>query len=206
MVSPITVTDIVERLTALPGEQICCNSVTERLADGALDEDSLRPYLSWRDDKYARNLIHRCDLFDVILLCWQPGQATPIHNHNGNLGWIRLISGTLRETSYRLPGGATVPDLSTVEIDEQGVGQGVDIEETGQADVSETGTVCAVDRSRAIHRVANASSNGEQLVTLHVYSRPHDSALAFDPGARTCRRVKFLFDTVPQGLVLPKLR
>ena len=206
MVSPITVTDIIERLTALPSDQICCDGVAERLGDGALDEASLRPFMNWREDKYARNLIHRCDFFDVILLCWQPGQVTKIHNHNGNLGWIRLVSGTLRETNYRLPGGAAVPDLSAIEIDDDGVGHGVDLEEIGQTEVAEAGTVCVVDKDRPIHKVANASTTGEKMVTLHVYSRPHDSALAFNPEARTCQRVQFLFDTVPEGLALPNLR
>jgi cysteine dioxygenase len=206
VVSPITVTDIVERLTALPSDEICCDSVSERLGDSPLDEDSLRPFITWREDKYARNLIHRCDFFDVILLCWQPGQVTKIHNHNGNLGWMRLVSGALRETSYRLPGGASIPDLSSIEIDEFGVGQGVEVEEMGETVVEECGTVCVVDRERPIHRVANASSTTDKMMTLHVYSRPHDSALIFNPEARTCERAQFLFDTVPEGLEVPNLR
>jgi cysteine dioxygenase len=208
VVSPITITDIIERLTTLPADQICIDSVIERLTDGPLDEHCLRPFMNWREDKYARNLIHRCDLFDVVLLCWEPGQGTRIHSHNGNLGWIRLVSGALEETTYQLVGGGSVPDLTEIEIDEDGVGHGVKLEQTGHSVVSEIGAVSSVDRERAIHRVGNASSEdaAEQLVTLHVYSRPHDSALTYNLAAGTCQRSQFVFDSVPEGLALPNLR
>lgn len=207
MAPSITVTDIIERLTALPVDQISSDSVMERLTDGSLDEDCLRPFMHWRQDKYARNLIHRCDYFDVHLLCWLPGQGTRVHNHNGNLGWIRLVSGCLEESTYQLAGGASLPDLTELEIDEEGVGHGVMLEETGHSIVSEAGAVSTVDRLRAIHRVGNANSGdgGEPLMTLHVYSRPHDSALTYDIEAGTCQRTQFVFDTVPEGLEVPNL-
>lgn len=32
--------------------------------------------------KYARNLLEFNDNFELILLCWLPGQESPIHNHS----------------------------------------------------------------------------------------------------------------------------
>lgn len=203
--SLVSLDTLVASLESLGPLDVTLAAVTERLTDGRLDEASLAPYLHWRDDKYARNLVHRCDLFDVILLCWKPGQATPVHNHSGQRGWVQVLRGQLEETSWAAPGGGALPDLALVDVDDDGVGHGLRLERTGHGVVDSPDTVVTVDRERAIHQLGNPDPR-EPTVSLHVYSRPHDSCLAFDPEQQTCRRVALSFDTVPEGAEqLPRL-
>lgn len=191
----ITLTDIVARLQQLAPPQIDLASVQDILADGALDEASLRPFVQPRADKYARHLVHRCSMFDVMVLTWLPGQMTPIHNHAGNCGWVRLVRGRLREDGFRLVPSSAASGLD-VAADVQDPRCGVNLQPTGTVMVTETGAVATVDRLRAIHRIGNPhdSADGETLVTLHVYSRPHDVCLVFDADARTCGRRELRFD------------
>jgi cysteine dioxygenase len=152
---------------------------------------ALHPYQNFRDDRYTRSLVHRSDLFDVMVLCWRPGQATPVHNHSGQRGWVRVLRGAIEETTYRSSHEGDA-DLSIIEIDDEGVGHNVFLEELGQGVLAAGPGVVTADRTRAIHRIGNPAR--EDTVTLHVYSRPHDCCLVFDPAARTCRRKELVFD------------
>ncbi|RKY22546.1 MAG: hypothetical protein DRQ55_00480 [Planctomycetota bacterium] len=197
--APVPIQTLVARMQALGPEQVRIETVAELLSQTPLDESSLEPFVHWREDTYARNLIHRCELFDVLILCWRPGQATPVHNHNGQLGWVRLLRGALEETAWAHVGGGRVPELTNLEIDEDGVGYGVRLERSGHAVVSEPGQVVWVDQQRGIHALRNPepAGRGESTVTLHVYSRPHDGCLTYDPERGTCRRKQLSYFTTP---------
>lgn len=194
----ITVADLVTRLQQLPSPQIDLATVEALLADGELDEASLRPFVHPRADKYARHLVHRCGNFDVMVLTWLPGQMTPIHNHAGNCGWVRLVRGRMREDSFRL-----LPSTAAAGLDVAGDVEaprcGINLQPTGSGMLTAVGAVATVDRLRAIHRIGNPREHAgdETLVTLHVYSRPHDTCLVFDAEARTCGRRELRFDNAP---------
>jgi predicted metal-dependent enzyme (double-stranded beta helix superfamily) len=51
-------------------------------------------------DAYTRLRIHRCFRLECLLLCWLPGQSTPIHDHGGAFGAVRVLMGVLRERRY----------------------------------------------------------------------------------------------------------
>lgn len=52
--------------------------------------------------KYTRTCLYRCPRYELVLLCWAPGQKTPIHLHNGAECWIYLLSGSLHESQYQI--------------------------------------------------------------------------------------------------------
>lgn len=185
---------LVERLDNLAPGDIAVDRVQEIVADGLLDEATLRPFLGVRTDKYARRLVHRGPYFDVMVLTWAPGQFTPIHNHAGNLGWVRLVRGQISEETFKLVPGSSLPDAA-IAGDVRGDGGNVGLVRTGEGVIAQVGAVATADRVRAIHRLGNpAGPNGDPTVTLHVYSLPHDTCLAFDLERRTCQRRDLSFD------------
>lgn len=190
-----TLGQIVDQLNRLGPTQFDLPTVQQILGDGALDEASLRPYIHQRADKYARYRVHRSPLFELLVLTWLPGQATPIHNHAGNLGWVRLVRGRIAEQGYKLV-PSTVAQGLDVAADVAAVRRSVELVATGRAVVTEIGAVATVDRQRAIHRLGNPREHAgdEVAVTLHVYSRPHDVCLVFDQEARTCGRRELVCD------------
>ena len=42
---------------------------------------------------YTRNLISSTTYFDLILLCWNGGQCSPIHAHAGSNCWLSVLKG-----------------------------------------------------------------------------------------------------------------
>ena len=86
---------LVERLGLLAPEAISIVNVQALLAEAVLSDREVDLFVESRPDRYARHLVHRTKWFDVIVLTWLPGQMTPIHNHAGNLGWVRLVRGRI---------------------------------------------------------------------------------------------------------------
>jgi cysteine dioxygenase len=65
-----------------------------------LPSDAFTSFCSWSDKCYTRNCIIENEKFELILLCWEEGQKTPIHDHGGEECWVKIIEGEFRETIY----------------------------------------------------------------------------------------------------------
>ena len=93
--------------------------------------------------------------FELLVLCWRPGQHSTIHDHAGALNAIRVRSGELTSRVFR-PAAGAAPGGGPVEfVSEEHVGPG--------------DPLVGVDRG-GIHQLADTS--GEPLVTVHVYAPP----------------------------------
>ena len=186
-----SIQELVARLHALPEDDITLDGVSKLVAATDVDDASLAPFLNFRDGRYTRNLVARSEFFDVIVLCWMPGQRTPIHNHSGQRGWVRVVRGALEEVTYETgPGvGAEACALAT----------GGPLTESGRARFAASPAVVTVDEVRAVHRLGNPEAEGgPRAVSLHVYSRPHDSCLTYDADTGAVTRVQLSFDTTPE--------
>src|SRR5271157_6227484 len=93
--------DFIAGLQALENDPITSARVLEFLRQTPLCAEALSPYLLWNPQVYARNLIYRDDFFEVLALCWLPGQRTPVHSHGGQLGWVTVVQGELVCRDYR---------------------------------------------------------------------------------------------------------
>jgi hypothetical protein len=52
---------------------------------------------------YTRNLIATDDeTFTLLLLCWNPGKESPIHDHPCDGCWVRVCQGKIQETRYEI--------------------------------------------------------------------------------------------------------
>ncbi|MBL8728536.1 MAG: cysteine dioxygenase family protein [Planctomycetes bacterium] len=195
--SRLSLQTVVDRLEQVAPGDITVPRIAELLADGELDEATLRPFIGALPHKYARRCVHRSRYFDVMVLTWAPGQYTPVHNHAGNCGWVRLVRGQIAEQTFRLVPGAAVPDAAIAGSVHGRTGC-VGLEATGAGVIDAIGAVATADRVRAIHRLGNpAAAGGDVTVTLHVYSLPHDRCLMFDVDARTCEPRHLAFDPPP---------
>lgn len=66
---------------------------------------------------YTRNLIHEePGVFSLMLLCWNPGSASPCHDHNGSECFMRLLDGSLLETRHTSTAETTTVTATTHEM------------------------------------------------------------------------------------------
>jgi len=78
----------------------------ETIAAGA---DFLDPsYLRTAPDRYARRLLHRdpAGRYSVVVMVWDRGQGTPLHDHAGQWCVECVYQGRIRVTSFLLEGDA----------------------------------------------------------------------------------------------------
>ena len=76
------------------------DKVTEVLKMYNHEEGDWEQFAFFNENNYTRNLILENDKFQFILLCWNKGQASAIHNHPCDGCWVKGIRGTVKETQY----------------------------------------------------------------------------------------------------------
>nr|AIF19862.1 Cysteine dioxygenase (CDO1) [uncultured marine group II/III euryarchaeote KM3_87_G11] len=109
----------------------------------------LRKHIGYAEDGYQRNVLKKNEHYELVAVCWKPGQDTPIHDHIGSDCAFLIVEGTSTETQYQL--------------NSEGFA-----EVTGQQTYP-PGEVCAAGEPE-IHRVSNEES--VDLINLHVYTPP----------------------------------
>ena len=87
--------DGLERRPELP-------EVNEWMLRVSVGPDELRPHVGFKEGTYARHRVRLCEHAELLVLCWQPGQRTPIHDHNGSFGAVRVCEGVMWETMFAL--------------------------------------------------------------------------------------------------------
>jgi cysteine dioxygenase len=109
------------------------------------------PYRFFKQGTYARHRVMRNEFVELLVLCWLPGQRTPIHDHNGSYGAVRVCEGVMWETSFALDEKSELYYRSA--------------REWAAGEV----TSAAVPD---IHQIGNPECSGQRLITLHLYAPP----------------------------------
>ncbi len=110
---------------------------------------ALKGCIGYADDGYQRNVIKKSEHYELVAICWTPGQDTPIHDHVGSDCAFLIVDGVSTETIY--------------ETDNQGLARPINTRHY------QPGEVCAAEEPD-IHRVSNDTDS--ELVNLHVYTPP----------------------------------
>ncbi|WP_213806292.1 cysteine dioxygenase family protein [Granulicella sp. dw_53] len=181
-----SVGDFVQGLKELERDYITKDRIAEYMAATPLRAEALKDYVWWRDSLYTRNLIYRDELFEVMTICWSPGQRTAIHTHNGQLGWMTVAQGEVRTHEFHHTSCNAPENQNVVNIDCLGGATELQIDKVGTVVCAEGSGMVTVDKLQTIHQIENAGSTG--CVSLHVYSKPFDSCIAFDLEKQRCYR------------------
>lgn len=184
----VAVEGIVETLRGVPPARFQPGEVCARLRGLLLDARTLRPYLHFAPRRYTRNLIYRDDVFELLALCWDPHTQSPIHNHSGQLCWLSIQQGALRLENFR-------------SLDGPGPGDNIRLVPNGGVDRAPEGVLDLQQGDNGIHRVSNPFA--ERAASLHVYSRPYDTCLAYDLDTGVAREMRLQYHSVGGRLVEP---
>jgi cysteine dioxygenase len=125
--------------------------VNKWVTEAAITAEEVCAYKRFREGTYTRNRVLKTDVLEALILCWEPGQCTVIHDHNGSFGVVRVLEGELSETIY-------VQDADGILRRRR--------EAKWQPDA-----VTGAD-APDIHCLYNCQNSGQKLVTLHVYCPP----------------------------------
>lgn len=129
-----------------------------------LPAEELEPFAYWDKDVYTRNCVERTEDFELILLCWEPGQITPIHCHNQQECWVYLAQGELEEKRYTWE-----EDMPTPVITSEGK--------------AARGNLSYMNDDMGYHTLHNVGS--KRAMSLHLYVKPINECTIWDDGACT---------------------
>ncbi len=147
---PQCLSELVQFLDSLE-ERAPQQELNRLLTELEVSPELLSDFINFSDCTYHRNLITEAKWYELLCICWQSGQRSPIHNHAQSTCGLRIVEGVATETIFE-------PTAS---------GQ---IKAVKSSDFSE-GFVCTSEDAD-IHQVSNLQSPGKNLVTLHIYSPP----------------------------------
>ncbi|MCR6741677.1 cysteine dioxygenase family protein [Aeromonas dhakensis] len=128
--------------------QLCDNDIIDILCD--FDMNDLLSFIRFSPEKYCRNIIHKNEHYELLLLCWRGGQESIIHSHGNSICGLKVMHGTATETLYE------AKDANYVSLHEK---------------VISIGEHC-IRHGDDIHKISNRQKNGKDLITLHLYSPP----------------------------------
>jgi hypothetical protein len=104
---------------------------------------------------YVRHPVLLWEDWEVMVIGWEAGQITPIHDHRGVLGGMVILSGKVVEERFTVP--KDLPQLADSRVRPEG-------------DLSETGPT-------VLHRLIPRSRS----VSLHIYRPPLRTMGIWDP-------------------------
>jgi cysteine dioxygenase len=144
-----------------------------------LSAETLEPYIFFSDIRYTRNLIFKDPEFEVVLLCWKPGQYSAIHGHENQKCWMRVEKGELEFCEYQEePAGiGTILKPISTEIGKKGF----------------------VDGPAVIHKVANISHY--DAISLHLYAKPFDACDIYDLSMNEKKRLSLGYNSIHGKIV-----
>jgi cysteine dioxygenase len=137
-----------------------------------VDAETLEPHLTWDRQHYTRNLVSKSTLFELLAICWEPGQVSSIHNHHDQNCWMAVPLGKLMVDTYRVLAQNSEAGTCRLEL-------------ASTAEMNPDHPL-AVDPRQPVHRVSNLPRFGQRAVSLHVYSRPYDHCVVYSAEKGTC--------------------
>jgi cysteine dioxygenase len=121
------------------------------------EPSEIQPHIQFAEERYARNLLYKSIDFECLLLCWKPGQRSPIHDHANSICAVYTVDGRLSADNYRKTANGHV-----------------------RADYSEDfdpGSVLTIQTSE-IHQVSNLDDSSNML-SLHFYLGPLENSFLY---------------------------
>jgi len=138
------------------------DAIREELEKHSLQNLNWDRFCFFEEGKYTRNAVIHNDLFSMLILCWEKGCITPIHNHPCDGCFIIGVLGTLEEKKFvKKETGLEMYEYTTIK----------------------KGDINWMHDSIGLHQVSNPSSN-ERAVTIHIYNPPYNVCKGYNIGGQ----------------------
>jgi cysteine dioxygenase len=151
----------VKQLCAIPESEFSIPRVFEFTAQKGIQPETLTPYLFYAKSHYTRNLIYKCNLFEVMAICWDIGQVSRIHNHRDQNCWMVTPIGRLRVQNFR--------------VDHRDAAQATCHLVPSEAYDMDAEHPAVVQPEEPVHQVLNLPEFGQRSTSIHIYSYPYSS-------------------------------
>lgn len=179
--NPSPIGDLQSRLLAEFERDSRGPRVAQTLGTYAAHQSDWRRFALFESSSYTRNLVARNQHFEMLVICWSPGQSSPIHNHDGQNCWMAVLEGEIEELhfSHRANGRGPL--------------------QRGASRSFRPGKVGFINDEIALHLIRPLAGQGG--VSLHIYSKPIETCSVYDEATGEVIRKRLAYHSV-EGAVL----
>ncbi len=121
------------------------------------------PLCKWSNDRYTRIPLFRNSDCELLLMCWEPHQTSPIHTYDYQEGWIYILQGELCIEQY----------FTSMVEDQLKLIESIRLPEKSAPYLNDY---------IGFHRGFNCAN--KRTISLHIYSLPIDTWQVYDDGAK----------------------
>lgn len=164
--------ELINLLKTFSTENFPVKKIDNFLANYKLPKTEIKDYIKFINKSYARHLVYKDSNFELLFLCWKPGQKAPIHGHEGEKCWMRVEEGALCFTNYNL---ISTDPLKLDMIDRT------------------KGEAGYLDGPADVHSVENIYD--ENSISLHIYAKPYGSCDIYNTDSGLVSRKQLFYDT-----------
>ena len=155
-----TLAETLNSITAVPSLEEAYRLIEQT----SISAEEIAPYLGFKTGNYSRHRVMKNEFVEMLVLCWKPGQRTPIHDHNGSHGAVFVHKGIMWETTFAYDVETGLEYKSHREL-RAGVTTGSEVPD--------------------IHQLGNPDVSGRDLVTIHIYAPPLGVLKTYKLGSST---------------------
>ncbi|MEK7724169.1 MAG: cysteine dioxygenase family protein [Acidobacteriota bacterium] len=178
----VKIEKLINGLREFSDSDFTCDSVYNFLGKNPIEIDSISSYLFWSEKFYTRNLIYKDERFEMMAVCWDKGQISKVHNHADQKCWMTVVEGKLRGQNF-----------SVEEIDSEK--KYCKLRETDMFDLSDC-LAAKVELEEPIHQILNLKDFDERAVSVHIYSKPIESCLAYCRDTHSFKEVELFYTSI----------
>eukprot|EP00887_Chlorella_sp_A99_P008067 scaffold12.g8067.t1 len=143
-----------------------------------------RSYAKFNDVHYVEST---CD-FELMVICWAPGQASRVHNHASSHCWYTVLSGEVHEDRYLLPAGGGADEAQAASAGKPALPGVVSASSPcpplarAVSSALRAGAAGYINDSMCLHAIRCPDAcPAPGAVTLHIYAPPITRVRLFEP-------------------------
>jgi cysteine dioxygenase len=178
----VTIEQLRDGLIRIPDEDFVCEKVYDYLSVNPVDVDTIQRYCFWSPAFYTRNLVYKDERFEMMVICWEKGQVSRVHNHSDQRCWMMVPVGRLKGQNF------------AVDSIDESIGH-CKLRETDSFEMSDC-LAAKVELEEPIHQILNLEEFDERSVSIHIYSKPYSSCLSYCRDTDTFKEVQLHYTSV----------
>ncbi|MBI2919865.1 MAG: cysteine dioxygenase family protein [Planctomycetes bacterium] len=157
--------DFLARVEAFPTTSIPVAELFRLVRSVEFPRELLESHMQWSPETYQRVPLYRSDRLEALVLCWEDGQATVIHDHGPSCSVAAVTQGLVKVENFRRADRGERPGFARLE--------------TTETLTLNPGDVCCSEIG-GIHAMGNEQGGRKRLVTVNFYSPPLSRIQTFD--------------------------
>jgi cysteine dioxygenase len=145
----ITLEDVYEQINEAFGKAIKLKNMTNILE--CYNGYDWREYINFCEDRYTRNKVLSNEIFEILIICWNNNQKSPIHDHPEKGCLLKILEGILVEKCFDIVDDVLTETTNNILIKDK---------------------ISYQEGSFGLHEINNPQ-NDCCSISLHVYSPPN---------------------------------